>query len=628
MLEENENDFISQQESELYSVANPAPKLEQHPLKGTSFKMRSSFKIGQSQEKDKTKKRSSLAKRFFVISLFVLIFAVLYTSYRLFFSESREDFIAKHIDVVLENPPFTKGGESLPLTFTVYNRNSVDLKNINIEISYPRGSEAEVYEDFERVRFPLPDIVSGSKVSKTVPVILYGEQGSTKNIKATIEYTLPDSSLVYNKQSESALTISSSPIILEVDSPPDISPGQLYTFRLRITQNTQNLPTGALVSIISPRDFTIESFSKTPNFGTGIWKIGTLKEGDYEDITVSGRFSSQEGDERSFKIIAGVPENESGTNIKTSYVSKTQIVSLTRPILDAYLLLGTEKGKIISVDPNTYIQGELVYRNSSNIAVIDPVFKINIAGSALDEFSIIPTDGFYNSNNKEMFWDKNTLPDLFVIKPKSEGKLSFTFRVLPKYTEEVNVVKDPSVKLSLSFSGIKDDGLGIVQNLENIENAVVRVATEPKINIVNNYAKGALPPKVGESSLYQINFSVSNTNNDITGAKLVAKIPFYVDWVGKVTGNEKITYNPDTREVIWNVGTLVSGSGYTSKIRSASIQLSITPSLSQIDAIPEILQNIRFVGTDVFSNKDVKASHNNVTTRIDNGSSTDAVIVR
>ena len=39
-------------------------------------------------------------------------------------------------------------------------------------------------------------------------------------------------------------------------------------------------------------------------------------------------------------------------------------------------------------------------------------------------FLLIPTDVFIIQIIKETFWDKNTLPDfIFVIKPKSEGKL-------------------------------------------------------------------------------------------------------------------------------------------------------------------------------------------------------------
>ncbi len=219
------------------------------------------------------------------------------------------------------------------------------------------------------------------------------------------------------------------------------------------------------------------------------------------------------------------------------------------------------------------------------------------------------------------------MPSLGSIAPGAEGHVSFTFRVLPKNIDTPVVVKEPVVNLALSFSGIKDDGSS-VQNLENIEFATVRVTTEPTIRVQNVHAKGPLPPKVNQESVYQITMTVDNTHNDITGGRLIAKIPFYAKWVGKVTAGEKITYNPDTREVVWTIGNLASGAGNTGIDRSAAIQVSLMPSLSQIDSAPEILQNIRFTGTDLFSNKDVKAGYSNITTRIINGTSKDAIVIQ
>lgn len=625
---ENDEDFIDKEETRLYSTSRGAPKLKEHPLNGTSFKLRAPFSIDSKIDKDKNRRKSSFAKRFFLLSILVLIVAVVYAGYHLFFSESREDFISKHIDIVMENAPFSRGGEPLPLSISIVNRNNVALKNIHIEVEYPRGSVEDTRDDFEHIRIDLPDINPGEKVNKSLSVILYGEQGSTKKIKSTLEYNLPDSSLTYTKESTSELTISSSPIILEVDAPKEIAPSQLYTMRLRITQNTKTLPPGALVSITFPRDFNVESMSRQPTFNVSTWALKTQKEGDYEDITVTGRFNSQEGDERSFRFFAGVPKDSGGTNIETSYVSRTHVVSLARPILDAYLLLGNEKGKTIAVNPDSSISGELVYRNRGSVAVVAPVFHLHVEGKAIDEASILPLEGFYDSAKNEMFWDKNTNAELGSIAPGKEGRLTFTFRVMPKTIDGPVVVKEPVVNLSLSFSGILDDGNNITQNLENIENATVRVTTEPTIKVDTIFANGELPPKIEKETVYQIKLSVNNTHNDITGGKLVAKIPFYAKWVGKVTKDEKVTYNPDTREVVWSLGDVVSGAGNTNPARSASIQISISPSLSQVDSAPEILQNIRFSGTDLFSNKDVKASFNNITTRITNGTSKDAIVVQ
>lgn len=621
-------DFINQKEMDLYSTARPSPKPESHPLKGNAFKVRAPIKDAPLKEKVKVRSRGSFARKFFAISLIVLLAASLYAAYRLFFSESREDYIARHIKVSMESVPFTRGGEPLTMTFTATNKNKITLKNVKTEIEYPRGSTAESRDDFERVFIDLGDIPAGASASKDITFVLYGEQASSKTIRSTLEYGLPGSSLTYTKVTETAITISSAPVVLEIDAPRDIAPGQLYTLRLRASQNTKSLPPGTLLTVAYPRDFEVETVSRPPTYNVGTWRLGMEKEGDFEDLTITGRFNSQEGDERSFRFLVGIPGTSDQASIKTSYVSKTHVVTLARPVLEASILLGTEKGKVIAAAPDSYIQGTLIYRNRGTTAVVDPVFRIRIEGSALDETSILPLEGFYDSNKKEIFWDKNTMPSLSSIAPGREGRLTFTFRVLPKTIDGPAVVKDPLVNLFLSFSGVRDDGLNVVQTLENIEVASVRVTTEPAIEVSNIFASGSLPPKVGTETVYQVSFTVKNTHNDITAAKLVAKLPFYVKWVGKVTREEKVAYNPDTREVIWTLGDVASGAGNTTAARTMAIQVSITPSLSQLDSAPELIQNIRFTGTDLFSNKDVRASRSNVTTRITNGTSQDAIVIR
>ncbi len=621
-------DFIEKSETDLYGVAKPSPGFEPKSQIGTSFKLRSPMPKTSVSDLKTSKRKYSFAKKFFIISLVLLIFAALYTTYRLFFSESRQDFISRHIDITVKTAPFTKGGEELPVSVTVVNRNNVTLTNVYAEIEYPRGSFAETRDDFERQTIDLGDIPSGAESTKNISVILYGEQGSKKDINVRVDYSLPDSSLTYSKTGASSLTISSSPVIVEVDAPKDIAPGQLYTLRARIIQNTKTLPEGSLLNVAYPRDFTPESVSRKVDYGVSTWVIKTAKEGDYEDLTITGRFSSQEGDERSFRFTVGVPLPDDATSIKTSYVSKAHVVSLARPLLDAYILLGNERAKTIAINPDSYVQGTLVYRNRYSNAVIDPVFRIKIEGTALDEFSILPVEGFYDSVKKEIFWDKNTREDLSSIKPNSEGRLNFSFRVLPRSIDSPKVVREPYVNLSLSLSGTPDDANLLTQNLENIESASVRVTTEPSIDVSLIHASGPLPPKVANETVYQVTLSVENTHNDITGARYTMKLPFYVRWVGKVTREEKIAYNPDTREVIWSLGNVTAGTGITTASRIGEFQIAITPSLSQLESAPEILQTLRFTGTDIFSNKDVKSQHANVNTRVTNGISSDALVVQ
>lgn len=233
---DKDSSFINDEEANLYSTSHGGIVPKTHELSGTSFKVRQKIDDNILTDKNSQKKKGGFAKKFFVFSFLILCVATFYAGYKLFFSESREDFISRHIDIVMETAPFTRGGEPLNLAISVTNKNNVALQNVVVEIEYPRGSEAATRDDFERQKVELGNINPGQKIEKNITLILYGEQGSYKDLKANLEYSIPDSSLTYNKVSKVGLTISSSPIIMEIDAPKDIAPSQLYTLRIRITQ--------------------------------------------------------------------------------------------------------------------------------------------------------------------------------------------------------------------------------------------------------------------------------------------------------------------------------------------------------------------------------------------------------
>lgn len=625
--ENNQIEHLEKEEKDLYSTTKPAPVLKHHNIHGTSFKVRSSWKESPLSKSGKARNPASVAKKFFLFSLLILIVAFCYAGYKLFFSESRESFVDRHIELKISTAAFTRGGEELPVALSVTNTNGVALTNTHILIEYPRGSIAETPDDFEKVQLDLGDVAPGATVSRSVPVILYGREGSSKDLAVSFEYTLPDSALTYTKHSTASVSVSSSPIILEVDAPKTTSTNQVFSGSLRVIQNTKVLPKDALVTILFPRDFTLESISPKPSFGTSTWALNTEKDGDFFDIKYSGRFSSQEGEERTISFTSGVPSPDDITLIKTGYVSESHTVDITKPFLDTFLFIGNEHAKTIAVAPDSYIQGQIAWRNRDSFPVVNPQFHLHLEGPALDKTSILPVEGFYDSGKNEIFWDKDTMPTLGTIAPNQSGTLNFTLRVLPKTAEGPSIVRDPQVKFSLSISGMRDDGSSSPQYLADIESASARVTTETSIDASVISASGAVPPQVEHETIYQITLSLKNTHNDITAGRTTMKLPFYVKWVGKVSVNEKMAYNPDTREVVWTLGNIASGAGNTTGARNGVFQVSISPSLSQVDSSPELVQNILFTGTDLFSGKDVKAIHTNINTRIQNGTSRDAIVI-
>ena len=123
-----------------------------------------------------------------------------------------------------------------------------------------------------------------------------------------------------------------------------------------------------------------------------------------------------------------------------------------------------------------------------------------------------------------------------------------------------------------------------------------------------------MPPKAETETKYIVTWTLSNSANSITQAQARSALPIYIKWVGLASGqNDNLTYNDVTREVIWNMGSVLPGTGINSN-REISFIISISPSLSQVDSVPQLMKEVFLSGTDSFTNTVIKDNYGAITT--------------
>jgi hypothetical protein len=127
---------------------------------------------------------------------------------------------------------------------------------------------------------------------------------------------------------------------------------------------------------------------------------------------------------------------------------------------------------------------------------------------------------------------------------------------------------------------------------------------------------GPLPPKAGNETTYTIVWNVSNTTSRITNAKVRGTLPFYVEWLS-VTSPEsaKVSYDPASKEVVWDIGNIESSSGSTSP-KTLYMKVKLKPATSQTGSVANLVTNIIFTGKDSFTNTDITKSMQPINTRL------------
>ena len=90
---------------------------------------------------------------------------------------------------------------------------------------------------------------------------------------------------------------------------------------------------------------------------------------------------------------------------------------------------------------------------------------------------------------------------------------------------------------------------------------------------------------------------------------MISTLPSWVNFVGSfLPVDANLTYNSSTRQIVWNVDRIASGAGITGAPQTVSFQVSLNPSLSQVNTTPTLLNDAVLTGHDDFANVNVSVT--------------------
>ena len=88
-------------------------------------------------------------------------------------------------------------------------------------------------------------------------------------------------------------------------------------------------------------------------------------------------------------------------------------------------------------------------------------------------------------------------------------------------------------------------------------------------------------------------------------------------WKNKIIPASSVTFDPNTGEIIWDVGDMKAGIGYTSPAKEITFQVGFIPSANQVGQTPELVTNITAEGRDKFTDSNLQASVSSLTLKLE-----------
>jgi len=529
---------------------------------------------------------------------------------------------SKNVDISVLGPTSVSAGEPVELNITVSNRNNADLEAVTMTIDYPNSTRSadDVTQELTHSKISIGSIASGKDFVQTQKAVLFGQKGEVQDINISIEYKVKGSNATFDKQKVYETVIGVSPLDITIKKPSSITSGTSFVTTITVQSNS----TGALKNVVVRGEYPygFSALSTTPSAisaDNNSWVLGDMAAGDKKTITIKGILIGEDQVERTFRFYAGVSDASAPDKFGATLAATSETISLNRPAIGLFLNINGDESNPYIAPVGSSVTANIKYQNNLPSTLLNAQVKVILSGATLDKFSVKPINGgFYNSADNSIIWNKSNYVGLSSMEPGDNDSLSFSFASLSSLP--VNT-KNPEISFKVSITGVAS-GNNSSDSVTSADSRSVRIASQTTLSSRSIYSKGVfkntgpIPPKAEKQTTYTLILGLRNTQNDIDKPIVTASLGPNVKWVGAATSTENISYDSLNNVVTWTLDKLPAGTGFSTPMREAYIQVALTPSIGQIGSTPALLNNISFSGTDTFTDKTITLTNLPLTTLI------------
>ncbi len=507
------------------------------------------------------------------------------------------------VSIDIQGPTTIAGGDTVPFSITITNKNPIALEHAIIEIDFPEGtrSAVNVLGPYPRYVENLGTIASGATVTRSVKAIVFGGAGQALALPVSFSYGTASSNAVFEKKSTYALAISSTPLSISVDALTELTSGQAITFSLAVRSNA-NVPIGNIVLATTfPFGFSVASSSLPLTNGSFV--IGTLAPGASRQIRLTGTLTGQNNDQRVFHFSVGTANSIKDPTLAIAYMTQDATVKIAEPFITTTLTLGGNVLANAVMTPNSAQNISVNYQNTLATTIMNASISVALSGTAINYDSIRTMNGFYNSIDHTIVFSRDTDSKLASLVPGASGQGSFSFSTLPAGAPS------PTIIFSTSASGIRTGQTNVPEQVTVSAQYQAKVSTMATLATRTSRVSGPLPPRVEQATIYAITLTAQNKGSTLAGGATTLTLPSYVTYLGQTTGAGSFSYDSTARTLTWRAGDIPQNGN-----AEGTFRVSFTPSASQKGSAVQLTGIPTFSGHDRFAGVQISANTNPATT--------------
>src|SRR3989344_278615 len=308
------------------------------------------------------------ASRFFFIALGFFVIAVGISA--LLFYTGSNTVSVDDIELTIQGPTTVAGGDTVPLSISIANKNPTTAEEVVLDIDFPPGTRSalDLSQPYTRYSDALGSLAPGGQVERTVSAVLFGSEGATQAIDS---------------------------VILKAQY---------------------------------PAGYLLADSSITPvgmNFS-----IGTLAPGASRVVTLTGTLTGQDNDERVFHFTVGTAKAVNAPALAVAYMTQETQIRVAAPFLVTSFIVNGSSVATPAVAPGAPVTVRVSWSNALAVPLANAVIEVGISGAALDPASVEVQKGFYRSADRTVIFSRDTDQALAILAPGATGFGTFSFATL------------------------------------------------------------------------------------------------------------------------------------------------------------------------------------------------------
>jgi hypothetical protein len=254
------------------------------------------------------------------------------------------------------------------------------------------------------------------------------------------------------------------------------------------------------------------------------------------------------------------------------------------------------------------------------------VIRAQLIGKMFD-LGTLQTDARFNSLNNTLMWDSQNFKELERLGAGQEGQLTFSIETLDRHPiqklndKDFRLVVDASAESPTVPFLIDADRTFTTSRLESkvaghIEVSAQGFFRDAKAGILNS---GPMPPRVGTPTNFTIHWQLTNYGSDVENVEVRARLADGLGFTGETGGNTTNSpkIDPDTGEIVWQVGKLLATTGLLNEKPEAIFQVQAVPKSHNIGNYMTLIETTNVSARDLFSEITIAGSDSPITTRLE-----------